>query len=511
MKWKDLFQEFIYSLSTNDKYSEYDSRKSFNRVNKPETELLYSANNNESSASLHDEAAPGGSPLNSKSHEGIHEVRLAWRHIHQWLKKYTPELSSTLESPCTDADLNDFQKDLNIKLPECVAEFFKLTDGQSSYNENGSGGVLFGLKLLPLEEIMILTEHWRKVAKTLDEEDVQRSRASKANGLAKLNSIHGDDEGEVAGGGKKSSPTHARTFTDSEFGSNYTSRNNSSHSLTSPLTAVSSMAYPSASSSLKNKNDSKIPNLVIPKQKCIPPGRIQPVFAHPLWIPIFTDEVGNCMGIDLYPPNPDHWGQVILFGREFDTKYLIADNFGDFLLIFANDLEIGNWEIKKTYDETNFGNLMIGNDGEFVFVDKQDTKLEVNYFEVLKKRSIQKWIAGLESEANGLSSENKALIETLKNELKTMITLKNGKSIDEFINSNLTLIDKVNTPLNEDKEAKGLPTKSGSQRKPSPLKIVTEVEELKIAHPSIDIPSGESTSHETVKESKGKDLTEVQI
>lgn len=93
-------------------------------------------------------------------------------------------------------------------------------------------------------------------------------------------------------------------------------------------TSVSSHDTDSSSSKSSSQN-----HLRMPKQRSIPPSVIHEMFAHPMWIPLVTDEVGNYIGIDLSPPPAGKWGQVILFGRDFDFKFQIADTWGDFLLI----------------------------------------------------------------------------------------------------------------------------------------------------------------------------------
>lgn len=449
MKWKSQFQEFIYAISTDDKYSEFDSRKSFNRINKPETEQLYShhANNGSSLDLVLDSPQDIDASINKNVYDGVHETKLAWRHISNWLAKNAPDLKSSLQSPCTSADLSDFQKDLNIKLPNCIVEFLRLTDGQSLYNDNGSGGVIFGLKLLPLEEIMIMTEHWRKVAITLQAELSHISQSYKVQELSKLETSHSSPNGI-----KKHS---ASSSTVDIFDSTYSSRNNSSHSLGTIGSPIESMK-----------------KSVVPQQRSIPPGRIHDRYAHPMWIPIITDEVGNCIGVDLSPPNKENWGQIILFGRDFDTKFVIADNFGDFLLIFANDLENGNWEIQR--DETNnYGDLLIGSEGNLVFVDRK-SGLEVGYLQVLKKRSLEKWVKSLDKSEDQLDGDVKQFIQSVKDESKSFMNVKNPKSIDAFINTNLELIDKLYSPMVKEEQFKVPLSIRPTKLNPSPLKVVTE-------------------------------------
>ncbi|CCE78643.1 Piso0_000669 [Millerozyma farinosa CBS 7064] len=363
MKLGKTIQEFFYSLSTSDKYSEFDSRKSFNRVNKPdETNLLYS-HQNQSSALLSD------GNINSDHNAGVHEVRLAWRHIKNWLYRYAPDLNASLQSRCTESDLNEFQKDLNVRLPQCLVEFYKLTDGQSSLKDTNSYGLVYGLKLLSIDEVVVMTERWRKIA---DYTNARTSSSQQVTGLKRA----------------QINESKASLSLDEDSGLDLSNAKVHSKRVVS------------------DKGSAKAHD-----QSSIPPHRIRDTFAHPMWIPLLTDEVGNYVGIDLSPPTGSDGvvGQVILFGREFDCKYLVADTFGDFLLIFANDLEIGNWEI-KTPHTGNSEDLMIGSEGELVFVDKK-TKEEKNYLDVLKSRSIEKWVNSLKSENGELSEEARHTIE----------------------------------------------------------------------------------------------------
>lgn len=407
MKFGKL-HEFIYSLSTRDKYSEFDPKKSFNRVNTQETELLFSHHNQSNTSLVGGPSNDVETAINKNQFDGVHEVRLAWRHIKNWLLKYSPDLNSTLQSPCTDADLTDFQKDLNIKLPNCLIEFFKITDGQSSFNDNGSGGLVFGLKLMPIDEIMVMTEHWRKVADYLNLRLLHANQNTKLQELSKLQTSH---------------PNNSQV----KFSS-------------SNVNLLEPVKMPNQRQN-ENSDSPKIPS-----QKSIPPGKIHESFAHPMWIPIITDEVGNCIGIDLCPPanGGGTWGQVILFGREFDNKYLIADNFGDFLLIFAKDLEMGNWDFRSTGLDNNTGDLLIGSEGELVFFDKTSKK-EMPYLEVLKKRCIEKWLSSLNDQNSEKSAEIKQLIKDLNLDDKSILSFQN--SMDQFVNNNLSNIEGLTEPI----------------------------------------------------------------
>lgn len=448
--------EFFYSLSTNDKYSEWDSTKSFNRINKPLDELLYSHHNRSTTGLIVPEEDPNNP--SSASLEGTHEVKLAWRHIKNWISSHNSDLSSSLLKPCTNDDLRDFQKDLNIKLPACVIEFFKLTDGQGNFgNDSEINGLIFGLKLLPLDEILINTEQWRKVAKLIS------NPTHPAVPLTQLESTH-NNENQIR----------------------YNARASSSISLSNPSKSTASPTLPK----LKPQNS-------------IPPDEVLSTYAHPMWIPIITDEVGNYVGIDLLPPPNGKWGQVIIFGRDFDTKYKIADNFGDFLLLFANDLEIGNWSLRTSKEFSN-NDLFIGNEHELFFIDK-DTKLEQSYLNVLKNRSIESWVNLLES----VTPEDKKILDDLTSKDRTFLKFK-PDTIDKFINSNLSTIDPVNDDNNDfdedDEDDDGISPASSSGL---PLKNLTPSGIEQLENPNT-FPDN-STNKPSLKDKSGvKELKTLQ-
>lgn len=464
MKLGQRFQEFIYSIRTNDKYSEFDSRKSFNRINKPKADTeasLLGPNTHSTGDILID--------LEFEKHklDGVHEVRLAWRHIKNWLDNYSPDLNSSLQKACTEDDLSDFQKDLGVVLPNCVIEFFKLTDGQDSDDFNTTGGLFYGLKLMSLDEITVMTENWRKVSKKFTTE-MSQLNSNKVKALPKLNSYR-----------------FSNSSVDLLNEINPDSSNTSLHSIDNENDLGTTTTKVSSERLNVSPDAARYPS-----QRSIPPGTIHPIFAHPMWIPMITDKVGNCIGIDLSPPNTGKgvWGQVILFGREFDTKFLIADNFGDFLLIFANDLEKGNWDMKLP-EKNNYGDLMIGNEGDLVYIDKE-TSTEVGYLTVLQQRCIKRWIDSLDKEE--LDDDTKVLINDLKLNSASILNVKtlNDNAIDDFINKNLNLVngmlDPINHPelktLTKDKPLPPLPTTSVE-----PVQISTEAESAIPADANISV------------------------
>lgn len=109
-------------------------------------------------------------------------------------------------------------------------------------------------------------------------------------------------------------------------------------------------------------------------QKSCPPGFIQEVYYHANWIPIVKDNMGNNIGLDLAPGLKGQVGQMILFGREYDVKYVVADSFGEFL--------------KDLYNALNGGNFEVTEDEELIYIDSKGE--QVSYFDVLKANAIKR-------------------------------------------------------------------------------------------------------------------------
>lgn len=375
------FQKWLYTFLTNDKYSDFDSRQSFNRVNNASSEVLFSHNNVSTTGLMAPERDSSElAPANQAT--GIHEVRLAWRHIKLWVLKNFPEVESTLQSPCTDADLAEVQKDLRVVLPNCVLEFYRLTDGQEFLS--GAVGLVYGLRLLPIDQVVVETENWRKVVESMPQPTTRK--------LLLMSQAHQSD-----------------------------------------VDLTSDLADDTHQHTVKRESQPLVGS--IPHQHSVPPGAIHECFAHNLWIPLVTDGVGNCIGIDLAPPanGPGVYGQVILFGREFDTKYQVADNWGDFLLIFANDLENGHWTVKLPVEDMDNGDLLFGSMGKLVYCER-DTGDEVGYFEVLKRRAMKLWLSSIDESKQ--SELVKLLIRQFRQK-KTMLVPLRGDSVDDVIRNNL--------------------------------------------------------------------------
>lgn len=85
----------------------------------------------------------------------------------------------------------------------------------------------------------------------------------------------------------------------------------------------------------------------------VPPQWIKTVYACKGWVPLLSDRTGNYVGVDLDPGANGAWGQVIVFGRDFDRKCVLwkgdgEGGWGKWLAAFVDELESGKgWEADK--------------------------------------------------------------------------------------------------------------------------------------------------------------------
>ncbi|KAL1411093.1 Cell wall assembly regulator [Vanrija albida] len=104
--------------------------------------------------------------------------------------------------------------------------------------------------------------------------------------------------------------------------------------------------------------------VVLATMASIPPQWVKSVYACRGWLPLLSDRTGNYVGVDLDPGPAGHWGQVIIFGRDFDRKCVVwrgegEGGWGKWLASFVDEVEAGeNWETDKSLnsdDEEELG------------------------------------------------------------------------------------------------------------------------------------------------------------
>lgn len=222
-------------------------------------------------------------------------VSHSWKKIDKWCERNYEELFDQLCEGCTQNDVNELEHELDCSLPLEVRESLMIHDGQ----ERGGlpTGILFGCMLLDCEEIVQEWKNWR----TVNEEFLSTSSISGPQAPLK-----------AYGGASASTPTAA-----------------SSSASASASTAPQSQANPLWRQELLDRQDSQ------------PPRAIQKAYAHPSWIPLARDWGGNNIALDLAPGPAGKWGQVIIFGRDYDCKYVIARSWAAFLAMVADDFHSG--------------------------------------------------------------------------------------------------------------------------------------------------------------------------
>lgn len=110
------------------------------------------------------------------------------------------------------------------------------------------------------------------------------------------------------------------------------------------------------------------------RQACQPEGSVQTVYSHPGWIPMVRDWGGNYIAVDLAPGPNGTWGQIILFGRDYDTKFVISRSWAHFLAMLADDLQSSNWFVEEE-------------SGELRLRDPRAPRSEPSYMEILRVRN----------------------------------------------------------------------------------------------------------------------------
>lgn len=257
-------------------------------------------------------------------------VSHSWKKIDAWAEDNYPELSDQICEGATANDLNDLEHQLDCSLPQDVRESLMVHDGQ----ERGGmpTGIIFGSMLMDCEEIVQEWETWSKVnAHYLSETvvHVKQPIPPKAFG----------------GGSDEASSSRQR-----------------------PNPASSDSASPS----------SEWRQELLAKQNCVPPNAVRKAYAHSGWIPLVRDWGGNNLAVDLSPGPTGTWGQIVMFGRDYDTKYVVAKSWAAFLAVVADDLSSGKWFVDE---ETN----------ELKLREFKEARVEPAYFSILRWRMDQKY------------------------------------------------------------------------------------------------------------------------
>ncbi|KAG6845708.1 hypothetical protein H0H87_004974 [Tephrocybe sp. NHM501043] len=228
---------------------------------------------------------PNHTPLSPR--QPYPPLESTWNRIRIWLNREYPELGDTLNYGILPLDLAQLEMQFGFALPPAIRESYLCVDGQEAESAAGcSEGLFFGLKLLPLEDVLQEWRFWREV----------------------------DNDPETGAN------LHLREAMES-----------------------------------------------------IPPGWIRKEYSQRGWIPLIADKVGNYVGVDLNPDESGAVGQVIVFGRDFDTKVVLwrgdgPGGWAKWLASFVEELESGE-------------GIEIGNGGEGSDESEDDLGYESYFYD----------------------------------------------------------------------------------------------------------------------------------
>ncbi|KAK5941925.1 Cell wall assembly regulator [Knufia obscura] len=245
----------------------------------------------------------------------------SWKKIDRWAEANYEELFDNLCEGCTQNDVNELEHELDITLPQDVRESLSTHDGQ----ERGGRptGIIVGCMLLDCEEIVQEWNNWKVV-----------------------------NEEYLSGARRAQQPIY-------------------------PIKGMSNGAS-SSSSSHQPQNGRVWRQELLDRQDSQPPKAVQRAYAHPAWIPLARDWGGNNIAVDLAPGPMGKWGQVILFGRDYDCKYVIAKSWAHFLAIVADDITSS----KIIVDEES---------GDMKLKEFKSETVEPAYMDILRWRADQKY------------------------------------------------------------------------------------------------------------------------
>lgn len=225
----------------------------------------------------------------------------SWARIDAWAEASYPELYDQLSYPATPQDVDDLEAELDCTLPMDVRQSLYVHDGQDRGGK--PTGILFGVTLLDCEEIVEEWQLWKTVAQAYAHETLPSSQP---------------EETTVASSAPVTPVTPA-----------------------TPVTLAVSEPSTSRVGARKQHRQSRLFGSTARFANSRPPDTIQKVYAHPAWIPLAKDFSGNNIAVDLCPGPRGTWGQVILFGRDCETKYVVARSWASFLAAVADDFEGG--------------------------------------------------------------------------------------------------------------------------------------------------------------------------
>ena len=145
------------------------------------------------------------------------------------------------------------------------------------------------------------------------------------------------------------------------------------------------------SSATSSPGNSGLSNSFLANQKLLPPQAVQCVYVHRGWIPFARDGEGNLAAIDFAPGPTGTWGQIILFGRHYDTKVVVASLFHEFIFGYIQDIDLGNYSIDNSEYNTDYGYLELLRNDDYMIGAEEEGQGELMWYD----RSGKEFLKGL--------------------------------------------------------------------------------------------------------------------
>ncbi|KAF9009460.1 hypothetical protein BDQ17DRAFT_1274370 [Cyathus striatus] len=251
----------------------------------------------------------------------------------------------------------------------------------------------------------------------------------------------------------------------------------------------------------------------------IPSGWVRREYSQRGWIPLIADKIGNYVGIDLNPGDAGAVGQVIVFGRDFDTKVVLwrgdgSSGWAKWLACFVEELEsgegfeIGSSDVSEG-SEDDLGYEGYYNDGRGQGDGGGDNgsagmRLTGEYrgwnvLEAWADRSVRKWheagvisdtsLPSVEEDVKGKAVEKGPLVVELPQESAAEIPIPVlADAVEHIPPPTATALNTHRSLASKSKPPHNLPTISVS-RPPAPLPV--ELPTPRDIAPSSSLPSFE--------------------
>ncbi len=175
-----------------------------------------------------------------------------------------------------------------------------------------------------------------------------------------------------------------------------------------------------------------------------PQNKIKEDCYNPLWLPMATDGGGNFIALDLNPAQDGDYGQVISYGRDEQTMYVLATNFEDWLEFVTQNLR-SNCEVLED-DGTQYiswrgGHFFDDLDRIFPAIDHsvKGDLIDWNLFDEEWKSLIQKLLG---KEAVYISDFDQIKeLRLLQSNISKLLPVKFFRNSTKLVASGLTITD----------------------------------------------------------------------